>query len=529
MRHFKPFYIRRLVVYLAFVITGIAFTACSEHENEHSQEQPDANVFAATVAHIHEKTGETCFICDPSKRDKGRLWCKEHGAYEDRCWECHPELEDKTRLYCNEHSLYEDECFLCRPELKNKTSTQKTSSSINAERDIFTAISSTPELFCNEHGVPEMACGICQPQLASTLQPGKSLLVRFPSEASADKVGIRTGRPLLRENMPGLQVLCEAQYNNNMLTKITPLANGIVRRVFVDVGDHIHAGELLLELHSAEVAAAKSTYLSALVVFDIRKKTQEREKKLVEESISAQKDYLEAEANFRMARLDLNNTRQKLLNLGLSPDEITEIERTEDTSAILKIRAPFQGTLINRAAVTGQAVVSGEALFVLADLSTRWLILSIPSDRFAEVQVGQYVEARFDELPGETITGKIVWIDTAVDTRTRLVRARVLATNGVHQIKTGLFGEAKIIALDTHSSLTVPRDAVQLHEQRPFVFIRQEPDLFALRRVILGTASENTVEVLKGLQPDDVIVTSASFMVMSEFLKSRLGAGCVDN
>ena len=526
MRHF---YVRQLLTNLAFVITGIAFTACSNHENEHAHAQTEANVFAATVTHDHDKTGETCFICDPTKRDKGRLWCKEHGSYEDRCWECHPELEDKTRPYCSEHSLYEDECFLCHPELKKKTSTQKTSTSMSAEDNIFTASSSAPELFCNEHGVPEMACGICQPQLASTLQPGKSLLVRFPSETSADKAGIRTGRPLLRENMPGLQVLCEAQYNNNMLTKITPLANGIVHRVFVDVGDQILAGELLLELHSAEVAAAKSTYLSALVVLDIKKKTKEREKKLVAESISAQKDYLEAEANFRMARLEVNNTRQKLLNLGLSPDAITEIEQTEDASAILKIRAPFQGTLINRTAVTGQAVVSGEALFVLADLSTRWLTLSIPSDRLAEVQVGQYVEARFDELPGETTTGKIVWIDTAVDTRTRLVRARVLATSGVHQVKTGLFGEAKIMTQGTRLNLIVPRDAVQHHEQQPFVFIRQEPDLFALRRVTLGTASEKTVEILKGLKPDDAIVTSASFMVMSEFLKSRLGAGCVDN
>jgi cobalt-zinc-cadmium efflux system membrane fusion protein len=329
--------------------------------------------------------------------------------------------------------------------------------------------------------------------------------------------------------MPGLQVFCEAQYNNNMLTKITPMADGIVRRVFVDVGDRIPSGEILIELHSTEVAAAKSSYLSALVTFDIKKKTREREKKLVEESISAQKDYLEAEAHFRLARLEVNNTRQKLLNLGLSPDAITEIEQTEDASAILKIRAPFQGTLINRTAVTGQAVVSGEALFVLADLSTRWLTLSIPSDRLAEVQVGQYVEARFDELPGETTTGKIVWIDTAVDTRTRLVRARVLATSGVHQVKTGLFGEAKIMTQGTRLNLIVPRDAVQHHEQQPFVFIRQEPDLFALRRVTLGTASEKTVEILKGLKPDDAIVTSASFMVMSKFLKSRLGAGCVDN
>ncbi len=38
-----------------------------------------------------------CFICNPTMRDKGRLWCREHDRYEDRCWMCHPELEDKKR------------------------------------------------------------------------------------------------------------------------------------------------------------------------------------------------------------------------------------------------------------------------------------------------------------------------------------------------------------------------------------------------------------------------------------------------
>jgi hypothetical protein len=70
---------------------------------------------ATPAAHTHANAGETCFICDPSKRDAGRLWCKEHARYEDRCWECQPQLRDPKRPYCEEHGLYEDECFLCDP------------------------------------------------------------------------------------------------------------------------------------------------------------------------------------------------------------------------------------------------------------------------------------------------------------------------------------------------------------------------------------------------------------------------------
>ncbi|MBT4139618.1 MAG: efflux RND transporter periplasmic adaptor subunit, partial [Candidatus Latescibacteria bacterium] len=368
-----------------------------------------------------------------------------------------------------------------------------------------------------------------QPQLASTLQAGKSLLVRMPSDDSADKVGIRTVLPSKRESLSGIDVLCEAQYNKNTLTKITPLTPGIVRKVFADVGDQVFAGDVLVELHSAEVATAKSVYLSALVTFDIMAKTRDREKKLMEESIRAQKDFIKADGDFRLARFEVNNARQTLLNLGLSPGAVAEIQRLEDTSATLMIRAPFAGTLIDRAAVPGQALAAGEAVFTLADLSTRWLVLSIPADRLSGVQVGQHVEARFDELPGETTVGQLVWIDTAVDMRTRLVRARVLATHGVQQVKSGLFGQAKIMTEGSRPSLIVPREALQRHEQQPFVFVKEAADLYALRRVDVGASSMETVEILAGLEPDDVVVTSASFMVMSEFLKSRLGAGCVDH
>jgi len=66
-----------------------------------------------SVAHKHETAEETCFICDASKRDTGRMWCKEHARYEDRCWDCHPELREPKRAYCEQHHLYDDECHLC--------------------------------------------------------------------------------------------------------------------------------------------------------------------------------------------------------------------------------------------------------------------------------------------------------------------------------------------------------------------------------------------------------------------------------
>ena len=507
---------------LSVVLSGCAKSQSSAVTNK-SDGSANSKAALAVTSHTHDNPNETCFICDPSKRDKGRLWCKGHDRYEDRCWFCHPELEDKERLFCGEHALYEDECFLCHPELTAGGETAQSNAAGSGDGETRAA-----PLFCNEHGVSEIECGICQPDLSVSLEPGGNLKVRFPSGDAADKAGIRTRRPRISESAPAVRAFCEVQYNLNAMARITPLAGGVIHEVRHDIGERVAGGTVLVILHSADVASAKSDYLSAVVERDILRQTLEREKRLDEQEISARSDYLKAEAAYRTAHLAHNSLKQKLLNLGLTEDEIARTEDEQDTSAHLRVRAPFDGTLVERAAVVGEAVEVGHALFTIADLTTHWLALSIPSDHIDQIRVGHAVDAHFSELPDVIFSGRIAWVDTSVDPRSRMVRARALVTDRTARIRTGLFGEARILAGEARPAAIVPRDAVQHHEGGDFVFVQNAPDLFSLRRVALGETSGDDIHVIAGLEPNDPVVTEGSFIVMSEFLKSRLGAGCVD-
>jgi cobalt-zinc-cadmium efflux system membrane fusion protein len=520
--------LKRISLLACLAVFALMTLGCGGEEPGAHSDGTHSDTVQTVSSHTHENPEETCFLCDPAKREKGRLWCKEHGRYEDRCWQCHPELEDKDRLFCTEHFLYEDECFICHPELAPGDDVTAGEASSNAATE-STASSGSGGLFCKEHNVPEAECAICHPDLAASLKPGGNLKVRFPSKASAEKVGIRTGQPRLSEAPPAIDAICEVQYNLNTLARITPLAGGVVRKVMHDVGDNVEAGEVLVELHSATAAATKSDYLSAAVMLDIARQAFEREKQLREQNIAAEKDFLEAQATFRTAQLTLNNVKQKLVNIGFTAEELAEIERTQDTSATLVIRAPFSGTVVERASVVGESVEVGQTLFTVADLSTRWLELSIAPANLDRIHVGQTVETRFAELPGLTICGEITWVDSAIDPRSRMVRARALVTADIDRIKTGLYGQARIATGEQRPATMVPRDAVQKHEGVSFVFVQNDPDLFSLRRVALGQTTGDTVEVLGGLGPNDPVVTDGSFIVMSEFLKSRLGAGCTDH
>ena len=516
------------VIALLSMLTGCGGSEPQSNEGSSITENSPA-------AHSHDVAGETCFICEPSKRDAGRLWCKEHARYEDRCWECQPQLEEKGRLYCEEHGLYEDECHICRPELNESAddddkNSQLTPAAPAGDSDAAGEGEGT-ELFCSEHRVPEKECGICQPQLASTLRPGDDLKVRFESTRSAAKAGIRTVLARETEAQPSAYALCEVDYNQNEMAHITPLASGLILRVLVDVGADVEAGDVLVELHSADVARAKAAFLSAVVDLNLKDVACKRERRLAEKKISSDKEVQEADAACRIAELSLSTTEQRLLNYGFTPEDVEAISEKTDSSAVMRVRAPYGGTIVRRGAVVGEAVGPGDKLFTLANLDTMWLSLSIPSDRAHVVCAGLPVTANFGADVDLEARGAVTWVDTAIDERTRMLRARAVVDNSARRLKAGMFGDARLLLSDLQDAVAIPVDAVQRYERRPFVFVKIEDDLYALRCVTLANSTplDDDVAVLEGLAPGDPVVTVGAFTVMSEFLKSRLGAGCVDD
>jgi cobalt-zinc-cadmium efflux system membrane fusion protein len=463
-----------------------------------------------------------CFICDPSLREKGRLWCKEHRRYEDRCWACHPDLKEKGRLFCEEHGLYEDECIFCHPE-----TTKRGGDSDEPSSQDQLASQDHSALFCKEHKVPEQECGICHPELATELNPGQSMMIRFSSRQSALKAGLRTALPSVSLSSPTIETFCEVKYNENKLARITPLASGVIQRVLVDVGDQVKAGDILVQVNSAEIAEAKASFLSAIADVQVKEIANNRKEKLVKEKISAAREYQEAKASYDIAVLTKGTARQRLLNYGFTDAEIEQIKKARDSSSFLAVRAPFHGTLVDRAAVVGEVVNPGNALFTLADLKSMWLELSIPEDQSRYAEQGQNVEATFDSRAG-VAKGQLIWVATSIDERSRMLKARAVIPNDDGKIKSGMFGKAEIETGQATKTFRIPKDAIQRLDGKPYLFVKEDADLFALRRIVVRNVTGSEIDVLTGINETDQIVIQGSFIVMSEFLKSRLGAGCTD-
>lgn len=482
---------RMLSVWVVGVLLLLSACSPADEQTAHSSgpaaPAPQAEADGATCA-AHGAPKELCFICDPSLREKGRLWCEEH-------------------------SLYEDECFLCHPELAD-------------ERSDATAAGS--DLFCYEHGVPERECGICHPELLARGPARQGLKVRLASASSAAKAGVVVKTAEVQEMKDGVECFAELRFNQNKLARITSLVAGVVKSVEVDLGSRVARGDLLATITSATIGEAQAAYLRALAAEELRRKASERERGLLAQRVSSEKEYQEAEAEHQASVAAVRQARQRLLALGFAETQVEALAGQQSTPGVLELRAPFGGEIVERTAVQGSIVDVADLLFALADTAVLWAMVNIPESDLSLVHTGQDVEIGVESLPGRAFSGTLTWISATVDKRTRMARGRVEVDNTGGYLKAQMFARARISTTRSGRAVVVPLSAVQTVTGTSIVFVRSSDDLFEARPVTLGAKRDGRVEIAAGLRPDEPVVVAGGFALKSQLLASRLGAGCVD-
>ena len=500
-----------IFVALALVIGGCGKTQHDTQSKPAGDGQAHETAAATSVCAAHQAPVELCFICDASLREPGRLWCEEHARYEDRCWQCHPELRDKARLYCEEHGLYEDECFLCHPELRT-----------SAPSDTSSAV-----VYCDEHGVNEHECGICHPELAATLSPGQGLQIRFGSSTSAALAGIESTALGSGSAAGGITANGELGYNTDRLARITSPVDGVIRSVHTDVGNQVGAGKPLVSIASPHVAELRGELARAQAEEVVAAQNVEREEKLFEQKAVSAQELADARARHQSARAATRAMRQSLRDLGLTEADVAAFMRDDADESGLALRAPFAGTVVERTATLGDVVKTGDVLFQVADLDVMWLTLAVTETEAAHMRVGNRVDVRVESLQRD-FTGHVTWISSNLDESTRMARVRAEIPNRDHVLRAGIFVTARISAGDDRSSLMIDRDSLYLIDGHHFVFVQRSDDLYELRCVEARSVSADRVVLVAGLSGNEQVVTKQSYLVKSEFQKSRLGAGCVD-
>ena len=233
------------------------------------------------------------------------------------------------------------------------------------------------------------------------------------------------------------------------------------------------------------------------------------------EALTAQRLYLE---NFRLASSGavsssaIASSREKLLLLGLTDEDIRQLETTRTPVDTISLRAPFAGTVITRNAYEGQYVKENDALFEIGDFSSLWFVFDAYERDLATLALNQSVTVSLPSLPGETFTAPIAFIDPNLDETTRTARVRVVLPNPQRRILHRQTADG-IIHLETAPTLLIPRSAILHTRQQPVAYIDLGGGNYQLRPLTLGRIGDADAEILGGIKEGEKVVTQAALLL----------------
>ena len=219
----------------------------------------------------------------------------------------------------------------------------------------------------------------------------------------------------------------------------------------------------------------------------------------------------------------------------MTEGEISALERDgiAEATGRLMVRAPFTGEILNLHAVRGEQVESGGEIILLGDTRTLWVWVDLYEDHLAGLDragmaEGAPVEIAVRACPNESFKGTVDFVSRVMDETSRTVKARISLDNPDGRLRPGMFATVSITALGGSGLLAIPTSAVLSDDGRDFVFVRYLENYFVRRAVVKGLESDGFVEILDGLQPEQLVVVDGAFLLKSDVLREKMGAGCAD-
>lgn len=315
--------------------------------------------------------------------------------------------------------------------------------------------------------------------------------------------------------------------NEHALAEITTLVRGRVIDVYADLGREVKGGNLLALLYSSELGMAQSAYLKATAKLNVADRAFRRAELLLKEKVIGLAELQRREGEMLSLRAELREARDRLLLLGLTDDDLRNLDRNHTIRSHVPVVAPFDGRVIARNLTKGEVVETAEKLFVVADLSDVWVTAVIPEKDIPYIrpdQTGseQSVEVLVAAYPGQVFKGRITYVGDVLDPATRTMRLRLELPNPERKLKPAMYATVRVYSEPEPNVLLIPEAAVQRDRDRQFVFVQREPTVFEARDVKLGSSNGQDVKVQDGLLEGETIVTNGAFVLKSELLGEQI-------
>jgi cobalt-zinc-cadmium efflux system membrane fusion protein len=309
---------------------------------------------------------------------------------------------------------------------------------------------------------------------------------------------------------------------------------GRVIKLLAKPGDMVVAGQPLFVVESPDMVQAQNDFISAVAglnkahsALDLAKIIENQNKSLYDTRAAPLRDLQQAQAatlaaqnDVRSAQISLEAVRNRLRILGKTDEEITKFSGTGAINPQTTIYSPIAGTVVQRKVGPGQYVnttsnnaAASDAIFVIGDLSTVWLVAYVRETEAQNVKIGQPLRFTVLANPKRVFAANIAYVATSLDSSTRRLLVRATIDNAEGVLRPEMFASVTIQTGEGNLSPAIPREGIIYDGNIARVWVVREDRAVEPRTIKTGLSNGQMVQVLDGLSLGEKIVTKGSLFV----------------
>ena len=278
------------------------------------------------------------------------------------------------------------------------------------------------------------------------------------------------------------------QTKQNVL--VYPEVPGILKEVLVKEGQYVKKGQLLAVIDDGGLA---QQVMVSQTNEQLAKTTFERQKRLWNEKIGSEIQYLQAKASYKSQKNATNQLKQQL--------------------GKFKINAPFSGIIDDIFREKGTVVAPGQQseLFRIINLSNMYIETNVPENYITSITKGKKVEVIFPIL-GKTVNSKIRQVGNFINPSNRSFKIEVGVPNQDLEIKPNLTAKLKLNDYTSKNAILIPQSIISENaEGQQFIYVvkdKRENNLAIAERLVIetGKTQGDFIEVTKNLNTDTEII-----------------------
>ncbi len=303
-------------------------------------------------------------------------------------------------------------------------------------------------------------------------------------------------------------------------TPIYARTSGYVSHRYVDIGDHVRAGQVLATIEDPQTQQAlrqaqatllqlKAQLVQAQANARLSTLNNTRNQQLQQEGVISQ-----AAADQFTAQAGVNDATVNAAQANIVAGE-ANVRSLQEQASFSRVTAPFTGVVLSRSIDTGSLISAGSQnsvtqLFTIGQADTVRVFTNVPQANERDVIGASNAQVTFRELPGQIFSGKVTRTSQAIDPSSRTLLAEVDLPNANGRILPGMFATVTFATHNAAPPVLIPANALIVRAAGPQTFVMDANHVVHLRNLILGRDFGSSTEVLGGLKAGDEVVLSPS-------------------